>query len=517
MTESSAISATRAAAGERLRQRRVVRAASKYLLIAAVAALPLVCVAATGIHVDVWHQMALMREAFRLGYVPTEELFAYTNRVSPSIHHEWGAGLIAITLATAGGGKAFVVFHFLLVGAIAAGILLYLKRTGARAPWVWAGVLLTSHLIAYSMHTQIAQTYSVFFCVILLHFLALDREGRQWWIAPWLLLFIPWVNLHGGLLVSFGILGVHTLERMLRRETWWHLPITGVAMAGLLLVNPYGTEFLNFLHTAVRDKRAVLAEWSPYWLFEIERLRAVLFLVTFGLLLYTFRSRGFRNVPGGLIVLLLGLVSFRMMRIAQFYGLAWLMIVPAALGRTPFGRRIGRLTLRNIQPIGAVSLLALALLLYIAVIRTPWKLKVIGNGDTYAGYPVGPVNFLKARGFNGKVMTDFGSGSYVSWKLYPSVKVSLDSRWEAAYDTTWGKKAQDAYSDKSGRLWREIVNEYPTDLILVTNLQELSRVMDKQHEWRRIYTDRNWRLYARPGLELPAVDWSSQKFEGVIP
>ena len=48
-------------------------------------------------------------------------------------------------------------------------------------------------------------------------------------------------------------------------------------------------------------------------------------------------------------------------------------------------------------------------------------------------YPLGAVDYLAANQFQGKLVTDFDAGAYVTWKLYPRVLVSLDGRYEAAF------------------------------------------------------------------------------------
>src|SRR5580698_7136375 len=64
---------------------------------------------------DVWHEMALFREALADGRVPTEDHFAYTPTVSPSIHHEWGTGAILYTVMTTFGGPGMMVLKYALV------------------------------------------------------------------------------------------------------------------------------------------------------------------------------------------------------------------------------------------------------------------------------------------------------------------------------------------------------------------------------------------------------------------
>ena len=47
------------------------------------------------VDVDIWHEMALIRESLRADHLLTQDVFTYIPTVSPSIHHEWGAGLLA--------------------------------------------------------------------------------------------------------------------------------------------------------------------------------------------------------------------------------------------------------------------------------------------------------------------------------------------------------------------------------------------------------------------------------------
>ncbi len=67
-------------------------------MLAGVAALFLYRIAPGIADPDVWHEMALAREALASGWVPLEDRFGFTPTVYPSVHQEWGAGLVAIIL-----------------------------------------------------------------------------------------------------------------------------------------------------------------------------------------------------------------------------------------------------------------------------------------------------------------------------------------------------------------------------------------------------------------------------------
>src|SRR5271170_6337395 len=82
---------------------------------------------------DMWHEMALFRQTLIEGGVPREDRFAYTPTVSPSIHHEWGAGAIFYAVATTFGATGIIVFKFALVAAVVSCCYWCARRRGAGA------------------------------------------------------------------------------------------------------------------------------------------------------------------------------------------------------------------------------------------------------------------------------------------------------------------------------------------------------------------------------------------------
>ncbi len=92
---------------DRMANELLERSDEKQTVIAALSALAglfLCCIALnTFVDPDIWHEMALFREALALGYLPLADQFAYTPTVYPSVHHEWGTGASSLS----GFGRAF--------------------------------------------------------------------------------------------------------------------------------------------------------------------------------------------------------------------------------------------------------------------------------------------------------------------------------------------------------------------------------------------------------------------------
>lgn len=129
-------------------------------------------------------------------------------------------------------------------------------------------------------------------------------------------------------------------------------------------------------------------------------------------------------------------------------------------------------------------------------------------------YPVGAVNYLDQQHFRGKVLVPFRVGSYVSWKLFPAVKVSLDSRYEEVYPEQVVADVFRFY--EAGPGWQSVLEDYPPDLVLVAKDSPACGKI-QQLSWAQVYSDREFELYARPGLNLPVVAEGAMSFAGVFP
>lgn len=473
------------------------------------------------IHHDIWHQMALARESIRLGYVPTEDRFAYTPTVNPSIQHEWGAGFVALAVASAAGAPGLAALNLLLAGFTVLICALHFRDARAGFPLPWLGALLAAGMVKYSFAWPVtAQSYSVVLTAVLLRALWQDRAGRRIWIAYWLPLFALWNNLHGGLVVGLAVTGAHTLEQAWRRKPWRHMVPVLAAMFALIAVNPYGLGYYRFLLYANSMPRPFIPEWNSMWLLPPATPLAVPYLLSLALFLYALGKAGPRSMPGFLIVALLAAGSAKTMKLVPFYALAWIFTVPEALGRTPLGRRVEALLYRRQQAVGMACAALTPLLLAGIWFTQPWALVVPGDATASRGglaFPVGPVEYLEANGFKGNAMTFFRHGAYVSWKLHPDVKVGCDSRYEVAYPPALADENFRFYLHEVDAVYDRVMSAYPTDVLLVDRRFPLAAKLERQSAWRRVYVDDGFAVYARPGLDLPAVSRTGRRMLGTMP
>ena len=98
--------------------------------------------------------------------------------------------------------------------------------------------------------------------------------------------------------------------------------------------------------------------------------------------------------------------------------------------------------------------------------------------------------------------------------MYSKVRISLDSRYEAAYPDWWVDRSFRFYQAEPG--WQMTLSLYPPDVVLVRRTQPVAQVM-KEIGWKRIYDDRAFELYERNGLDLTPVTQPATVVSGRFP
>jgi len=460
------------------------------------------------VDIDLWHQMALIRESLAVGHLLKNDPFAYTPTLSPWIDHEWGAGAVAFFATRWLGPWTIILLKFLI--AMGTGVICL--RCAESKGGEFRVLAICAPLAIFLAHLGFfsavrAQVYTFFFTALLILFWQLDQTGSRRWIFVWLLLFPLWVNLHAGFVVGIGLMFLYWLEQVLRgrkagRLLW--------VLAGMILetcLTPYGLSYFGYLRHALVMARPYAPEWQPTWV--LGAWWTFSFTVAAAVVLYCLRSVGIRKLVGILPLAATAVEAMLHRKLLPLFAIAWLCYMPFYLSQTAAGgwivqfvQRRTRFTVAAWAPFGCASVVA-------AIRQKPWELSV-----PQPIYPVGAVNYLREQSFSGNLMVPFRLGAYVSWKLFPAVKVSLDSRYEETYPNNVVESVFRFYEASPG--WQAALDAYPTDVVLVPRETAVAEKM-MEVGWRRVYRDREFELFARPGRSLPEEDRSAVSFRGTFP
>ena len=460
------------------------------------------------VDIDIWHQMALIRDSLAAGRLLKQDPYSYLPTIHPWVDHEWGAGALAYLGTTWLGSRWILALKFVAAFATAVACALHarLRETDLRLFVMCAPLAFILMHLGF-LSTVRAQAYSFALTTVVLCLLQIDRREIRRWIVPWLVVFPVWVNLHAGFVVGIGILTLYAIEQAVRGFPWRHLLVAILAMTLEIFINPYGLEYFHYLRRAIFMPRPFSPEWGSF--LTLASPLAITFAVTLAVAVYSAWQAGWgyaHNVPILLATAMEGALHRKLM---PLYAIAWLCYVPTYLQHTPVGAWwLGFYSKRRWFMSSAWILFACACIVA-AVRERPWKLSV-----PQPLYPVGPVLYLQQQNFTGNLVVPFRIGAFVSWKLYPAVKVSLDSRYEVIYPDAVMKQIFDFYAGLPG--WQSTLAAYPTDAVLLPRNAPVLTAFGSIG-WHCVYRDREFEIYVRPDRDLPIQDWSSAVFGGTFP
>jgi len=445
--------------------------------------------------------MALARDSLALGYVPLDDHFAYTPTVHPVVIHEWGSGMLLYGLATHGGVWAFQAARLSLLALTTVACTRVAVARGATLGSLWL-LALPAIVMGWIGLTAIRpQVFTVAFLALWLIFIEADRRGDRRWIGFAIAANLVWQNLHGGFVVGWGFLVLHALEQACRRRPFAHVLGAAVAMAVLVAINPYGFAYYPYLAEALTMSRELIGEWQPIW--HANPIAFGVYLVSILVAVALFVRVWPRAIPGWPILATAAVMAANHERHVSIYALVWFAYVPPLLARTS---PIQGLDVRFERPGSPLAVAAVTVSLALACVsliaNRPWELTVPGTprAGVPGPYPVGAVEYLKAHHVRANLFTPFIVGAYVLWKATPDIKVSLDSRYEAAYPTSLLRENLDFYDAKSG--WEATLAKYPTTLVLAPLDSPIAASLPSLGPWRAVYRDDVYVVFARESLPI---------------
>lgn len=474
----------------------------------------------TVVDLDLFHEMALIREALRVGFLPRVDVFSYVPTISPVVHHEWGTGAILylVTVQFGLGANGLVFLKYLLTAFIALGCFFFATSQGASF-FVFSLLALIGLCLGWAGFSTIrAQLFTLCFLIMLFFLIEEDRKGKAWALWAWLPVYLTWLNLHGGFVVGLGLLAVYTIEQLfidfgaeknfLRslKMTKRHILFL-IATCLLTIVNPYKTDYLSYIWNAVTlDRTPYIPEWRPLW--EISWAQMLGWIISLGVVLYCMTKKKLRQMPGLLMIVATAWVSLWHYRHLSIYAIAWMCYTPFYVEKTSLGDSINGTFKRRPLLLIAFFVTIGILGIFYAVQNHFWKLRIPTTAKEHNEgvpvYPAGAVRYLGDIKFSGNIMVPYDVGAYVSWNLYPNARVSMDSRFEVAYPIKTLAENIIFYGAEEG--WQKTLTKYPTDAILIPRWSKLEKVMGdvgiingNSFTWNRVYVDDGYSLYMRSG------------------
>jgi len=441
--------------------------------------------------------------------VPRVDSFSSTMAGKQWFAWEWLYDLTVGELGASLGLNGVVWFTAIVIAAAFAGMFRFLIGRGTNILPAVVALLLA---VCASMIHFLGRPHVVSWLLTLAWFWILDSHERdrgdggretKLWLLP--LLMLLWVNVHGGFVLGFVLLGIFCLSAIWE---WYRARADRIeevlakiraakrarslAWAGLLsgvasLANPYGWKLHEHVYQYLSNRFLMdhIDEFqSPNFHRVAQRCFLILLLITLATL--AMRGRELR-VSQGLIVLFAvyaGLYASRNIPVSAF--LLVMVIGPLAPAvPTGFWQRMTAVetVLRgHLWPV-------LAVIVTLAITASGGRVGTATLIDAHFDpqrMPMSAVDFLEKDGVKGPILSVDNWGGYLIYRLYPKTKVVVDDRHDL-----YGDEFFESYL-KMVRVepgWQDFLRDHSNSYVLLPRESALAGALDEARDWKAIYAD----------------------------
>jgi hypothetical protein len=448
-------------------------------------------------HYDLgWHLAAgdLIRDR---GSIPFQDPWAFTLADKQWINLSWLWDAIASVVYeyTGVGGITILV---VACGAIIVGYLTWITRgSGASALAVCISVLAASVFypafatppniyLAASPNTS-TMLFSVIFYALCL------KKQRRYSLPP---LMVLWVNLHGGFVTGFLIIGLFGGVALLRRDwaNFRYLGFTGVACLVATLVNPLGWHiYVGVIETLGHFVQAYITEWRPY--FENILIPDSIAGLTYILIFIALEIRHGRSVTVPLEArlfswLFLGLGFYQYRYMAFFYLFS---TIPLALHfDLVFPKWLKALSAENSLLTSSIVLACVLPFVFM------WEAPTLALSDDLISEQ--DARYLEANLSHARVLNHWNVGGALIARTHGTVPIFIDGRAATAYpDSLLRDYFKLVKWDIDETAWVDILEKYKIDAVLWPTVHDvLRRFLVDKLGWKEQYVGIHESLYIKP-------------------
>jgi hypothetical protein len=451
---------------------------------------------------DMWWHLAAGRELLQTRSPWLVDAWSFTAAGDPWLNHEWLSDIIYFGWVSLWGVESIVYWKWLVVVATFGTLqyVLYREYGSALAALACSAmaIAIAAPFIDVRPHLYSLLNFSLLLALLL------GRQTKTWLL---MLIFVVWVNLHGGFFFGLMALGILLFP-------WRQFSLAGLRGAiliGLCCVlaaslNPSGLKTFLYPLTYAFDTSSPyrsLGEWLDP--FKPGGIRAPLFFV-------------FMWVP-------LAAALYLLPQVRRVTGVPWegLALTGLTLAMALTSRRFiplfGMSLAVMLAPLVAAACNALRLEKYRlvpALLVLAWALYRLAPYPVQAGpafhyltaeytYPVDMLNMIESNGIRGKVYAYYNWGGYLHWRTDGGLQVFIDGRADTVYDAETYNEYVWVLGSRPG--WIEKVEASGAQYVLWPHTRGAGagklREMLATGRWRPIYADSEGWLMARADMELP--------------
>ena len=400
---------------------------------------------------DLWGHVLFGQRMIHQGSLDRVEPFSWTAFGHLWINHELLAE-IAFGLAHWFAGGMGLLLLKVAVGLLTFWMVLCLGSQGMDWPMravAWGVGLIAVVEISFGFAAR-PQIFTALGLACELWILRRVHDGRKCWAFMLPVLFVVWINTHGGVVAGMLVLAaalagttVQTIWIKIHLRVsssvtwdaiipwlWWGAGLSAVA----LWLNPWGMKLPCWLVSSVLWSRPEIEEWNPAPFGLDHGPLFILVALTAVALLTTKRNRALWEVA---VLVCLGIAALRYVRNAPLFAVAALALLPPYL--IDFLRSVRKSMMATaaliLSPVSRWMVIGCLLLLSGLMLRAVFTLHK-ADGLTMEVparyYPVSAIRFIQEHALTGNLFVYFDWGEMCLWEL-PNCPPSIDGRLDTCY------------------------------------------------------------------------------------
>ena len=456
---------------------------------------------------DLGRHLTVGRYILENHVIPTRDVFSHTLAGQPLTPHEWLSEVLFALAFRAFRLNGVVWLCAMVIAATFALVYRHaVRRSGSPLLSLGFAVLAVG---ATRLHWLARpHLFTMLLVVVWTDGLERLRTGRlrRWWVLP--LVMLVWANLHGGFIAGFLVLAAYGSGYAWER--WragaddtgnaaglgWRWAAVGGTSLVVTLINPVGWRVWTTLLGFVRNRYLVAhtVEYMPPNLHQPGTWPFLVMIVLSLIVLGRLRT----PQPAAWLVLLAGwtALGFYAARNVPLYALIATPILVEAVARKRRGKAPDRgvwglearlaateASLRgHLWPMLAAPLVGLAL-------ATGVPLDLAGHGNRFDPdvFPVEAVDWIEANPVQGRVFNYFTWGGYLLYRMWPRETVFIDGQTDF-YGEALTRQYEKVLEVDGG--WRDVLDEYRVDWVLMPASSDLVRALKNDPEWKVAHEDR---------------------------
>jgi len=440
--------------------------------------------------------------------IPKRDIFSFHTPAMPWTAHEWLSEVIMALVHNWLGLTGIVTFFAFLLALTTYLLFKILREYEADILAATAVTILVfdSARIHWLARPHVFSFLLMIICHFVLESWHRGRANRLYLLVPIMLL---WVNLHGGYLGGFILMGAYLVGAWAQRlsapparraactKKWKQLAVTIAACLVVCLINPYGYQILLFPFHLVSDK-FLMDHVSEFLSPNFHDRMPFKYLL---LLLIAIVALSRKGVEATELVLILTFTDMALLS-ARYIPLFALITAPIlarhATGlRESIGGRPAEFLKKRLENVARLDARATdylwpaAALLIVAVAVYSGKFPHSFDEKTK---PVAASEFLMKERMAGNMFNNDEFGDYLIYRSYPSYKVFFDGRSDM-YGAGMLQEYQKISNFEPG--WEAILDKYHITWIFYDTKSNLSRFLLKDSNWVLIYSDKVANIFVK--------------------